>query len=198
MIKNITIYCASSPGIPTHYFEAAQAVTALLVNHGFGVRYGGGAVGLMGTVADTVLKLDGQITGIIPKFMIDVEWEHKGVKNMIHVNSMHERKALLIQDTSAVLALPGGSGTLEELYEVVSLKKLGFFPHPIILLNTNGYYDPLVEMAQKMADENFMRPEHLKIWSVANTPEAVIEAIEKHEPWGPEVINFAAVREGEN
>ncbi|WP_044117830.1 LOG family protein [Alkaliflexus imshenetskii] len=198
MIKNITIYCASSPGIPTHYFEAAQAVTALLVNHGFGVRYGGGAVGLMGTVADTVLKLDGQITGIIPKFMIDVEWEHKGVKNMIHVNSMHERKALLIQDTSAVLALPGGSGTLEELYEVVSLKKLGFFPHPIILLNTNGYYDPLVEMAQKMADENFMRPEHLKIWSVANTPESVIEAIEKHEPWGPEVINFAAVREGEN
>lgn len=198
MIKNITIYCASSPGVPLHYFEAAKAVTALLVNHGFGVRYGGGAVGLMGTVADTVLKLNGNITGIIPKFMIDVEWEHKGVKNMIHVTSMHERKALLIQDSSAVLALPGGSGTLEELYEVVSLKKLGFFPHPIILLNTNGYYDPLIEMAQKMADENFMRPEHLNIWSVANTPEEVIEAIDKHEPWGPEVINFAAVREGEN
>ncbi len=193
MEKNVTVYCASSPGIPLHYFEAAEKMTELLVSEGYGLLYGGGATGLMGCVADTALRMNGRIKGIIPHFMIEVEWEHKGVKDMVHVHTMHQRKALLITNTSAVVVLPGGTGTLEELYEVVSLKKLGQFPHPIVLFNTNGYFDPIIEMAQKMADENFMRPEHLAIWDVANTPEGVLAAIHNHIPWGPEVIEFAAM-----
>ncbi|GAO29910.1 TIGR00730 family Rossman fold protein [Geofilum rubicundum] len=193
MEKNVTVYCASSPGIPLHYFEAAEKLTEILVSEGYGLLYGGGATGLMGCVADTALKMDGRIKGIIPRFMIEVEWEHKGVKDMVHVDTMHQRKALLIANTSAVVVLPGGSGTLEELYEVVSLKKLGQFPHPIVLLNTKGYFNPLIEMAQKMAEENFMRPEHLGIWDVADTPEGVLAAIRNHVPWGPEVIDFAAI-----
>lgn len=124
-MQNITIYCASSPAVPQKYFDAAAAATRILVEAGYGILYGGGATGLMGCVADTVLACGGHIKGIIPRFMIDVEWEHKGVKDMVHVSTMHARKELLIKDTSAVLALPGGNGTLEELYEVLSLKKTG-------------------------------------------------------------------------
>jgi uncharacterized protein (TIGR00730 family) len=193
MNKQITIFCASSPGIPAKYFKATQQLTELLVNNNYDIIYGGGATGLMGTVADTTLKMGGHIKGIIPKFMIEVEWEHKGVKDMIHVEDMRHRKKLLIKNTNAVVALPGGTGTLEELYEVVSLKKLGFFPHPIILLNVDGYFDPIAEMASKMVAENFMQKKHLEIWRIVNTPIEVIEAIKNQKPWGPEVINFAAV-----
>ena len=193
MNKQVTIYCASSPKVPAIYFEAAEEITRLLVESGYGIRYGGGAKGLMGTVADTALKLGGSITGIIPRFMIDVEWEHKGVSKMIHVKTMHERKELLIRDTQAVIALPGGTGTLEELYEVMSWKKLGQFPHPIILLNTKGYYDPLLEMSKRMVQESFMRPEHEQLWTVVAEPAQVIPAILDAESWGPQVINFASV-----
>lgn len=196
-MQQITIYCASSPAIPQKYFEAAAAATRIAVEAGYGVLYGGGATGLMGCVADTVLECGGYIKGIIPRFMIEVEWEHKGVKDMVHVNTMHARKELLIKDTSAVLALPGGNGTLEELYEVLSLKKLGQFPHPIVLLNTDGYYDPLVAMAERMAEENFMRREHLDLWRVIEKPEDLLQALADQQPWGPESIGFAAVKNGE-
>lgn len=192
-MKQVTIYCASSPKVPDVYFNAAQELTRLLVASGYGIRYGGGAKGLMGIIADTVIELKGNITGIIPGFMIDVEWEHKGVREMIHVKTMHERKELLIKDTHAVIALPGGTGTLEELYEVMSLKKLGQFPHPIVLLNTNGYYNPLIQMTQKMVNEFFMRPEHGQMWKVVNEPHQVIPAMLESEPWGPGVIQFASV-----
>lgn len=192
MEKQVTIYCASSQNISSLYFDAAEELTLFLVEAGYTIRYGGGARGLMGTVADTVLKNGGKITGVIPRFMIDVEWEHKGVTEMIHVNSMHERKEILIRETTAVIALPGGTGTLEELFEVMSWKKLGLFPHPIVLLNTNGYYDPLIEMSKKMVDESFMRPEHEHIWKVVSHPFQVIPAILEAEPWGPQVIKFAS------
>lgn len=198
MEKWVTIYCASSPGIPQVYFDEAKKLASNLVKSGYGIIYGGGAVGLMGAIADSVLENGGRIKGIIPRFMIEVEWEHKGVQDMVHVDSMHQRKQLLIENTSAVIALPGGSGTLEELYEVVSLKKLGMFPHPIVLLNTNNYFDPLIEMAERMARENFMRKEHLSMWSAAQRPEEVVEIIENTDKWGPEVIKFAAVSESQN
>jgi len=193
MEKNITIFCASSPKIPHQYFEVTKKLTRLLIEKGYGIIYGGGASGLMGCVANTTLEINGRIKGIIPRFMIDVEWEHKGVNDMVHVDSMHKRKELLIKNTSGVIALPGGTGTLEELYEVVSLKKLGQFPHPIILLNINNYFNPIIKMAQKMADENFMRQKHLKLWDIANTPEDVLASIKNHKPWGPEVIEFASI-----
>lgn len=193
MDKQVTIYCASSPKVPKIYFDAAEALTQLLIVAGYGIRYGGGAKGLMGIIADTALKYGGHITGIIPEFMIDVEWEHKGVTEMIHVKTMHQRKELLIRETQAVIALPGGTGTLEELFEVMSWKKLGQFPHPIVLLNTNGYYDPLIEMSKRMVDESFMRPEHEDIWKIVTEPNQVIPAILNTQPWGPQVIKFASV-----
>lgn len=193
-MKNITIYCASSPAIPQKYFEATRQITQILVADGYGILYGGGATGLMGCVADAALESGGRIKGIIPRFMIDVEWEHKGVRDMVHVDTMHARKELLIKDTSGIVALPGGNGTLEELYEVLSLKKLGQFPHPIVLLNTDGYYDPLVAMAERMAAENFMRPEHLDLWRVIERPEDILQALAEQQPWGPESIDIAAVK----
>lgn len=193
MKKQVTIYCASSPGIPTKYFEAAEELTKLLVNSGYGIIYGGGATGLMGKVADTVLELKGDIKGVIPSFMLEVEWVHKGVKEMVQVESMHQRKALLIENTSAVIALPGGTGTLEELYEVVTLKKLGMFPYPIVVLNTDGYYNPIKEMAEKMGTENFMQMKHLDMWEIVESPHQVLKSIENQEPWGPGVIHFASV-----
>lgn len=193
MSKQVTIYCASSPKVPKVYFDAAAELTKLLVDAGYGIRYGGGAKGLMGIIADTALERGGEITGIIPRFMIDVEWEHKGVTEMIHVTTMHQRKELLIENTQAVIALPGGTGTLEELFEVMSWKKLGQFPHPIVLLNTNGYYDPLIEMSQRMVDESFMRPEHNHLWKVVTDASEVVPAILAADLWGPQVITFASV-----
>ncbi len=193
MSKQVTIYCASSPKVPQIYFDAAEELSRLLIESGYAIRYGGGAKGLMGIIADTALKYRGTITGVIPGFMIDVEWEHKGVTEMIHVKTMHQRKELLIENTDAVIALPGGTGTLEELFEVMSWKKLGRFPHPIVLLNTNNYYDSLIEMCNRMVKESFMRPQHESIWSVVSKPSEVIPAILGAKPWGPQVINFASV-----
>ena len=192
-MKKIAVFCASSPKVPKIYFDAAREVSASIVKAGYGIIYGGGAVGLMGAVADEALKHKGDITGIIPRFMVDVEWEHKHVEEMIHVETMHKRKELMVQGSAGILALPGGTGTLEELFEVMSLKKLGQYPHPIVVLNTNGYYDGLLQMTRKMVDENFMRPVHNEMWSIVNSPEEVIPAFKNAKPWGRDAIGFAGV-----
>ncbi len=192
-MRKIAVFCASSPKVPKIYFNAARAVSAALVKSGYGIIYGGGAIGLMGAVADEALKNKGVVTGIIPRFMVDVEWEHKDVEEMIHVETMHKRKELMVQGSAGILALPGGTGTLEELFEVMSLKKLGHYPHPIVVLNTNGYYDGLLQMTRKMVEENFMRPVHTEMWSIVDHPEEVIPAIENARPWDKDAIKFAAV-----
>lgn len=192
-MKKIAVFCASSPKVPEYYFDAARQVSAALVKAGYGIIYGGGAVGLMGAVADEALKHKGTITGIIPRFMVDVEWEHKDVEEMIHVETMHKRKELMVQGSAGILALPGGTGTLEELFEVMSLKKLGQYPHPIVVLNTNGYYDGLLQQTRKMVEENFMRPVHNEMWSIVEHPDEVVPAFEDAPPWDEDAIRFAAV-----
>ena len=191
--KQVTIFCASSNKIPEEYFKQAEEMTRILVEAGYGIRYGGGKIGLMGVVANTALKYNGKITGIIPRFMSEKEWEHKGVTDMIHVDTMHQRKELLLKDSCAVIVLPGGTGTLDELFDAVSLKKLGQYPHPIILLNTNNYYQPLIELSERMANEKFIRHTHLKLWTIISSPDEIIKAIEEDELWGPDVINIASV-----
>lgn len=192
-MKSIAVFCASSPQVPEIYFEAAREVSFALVEAGYGIIYGGGAIGLMGALADEALKHKGQITGIIPRFMVDVEWEHKDVEDMIHVETMHKRKELMVQRSSGILALPGGTGTLEELFEVMSLKKLGQYPHPIVVLNTGGFYDGLMELTRKMVDEKFMRPVHNEMWTVVERPEEVVPAIRNGKPWDSDAIRFAAL-----
>ncbi|HWQ81341.1 MAG TPA: TIGR00730 family Rossman fold protein [Ignavibacteria bacterium] len=190
----ICVFCASSAKIDKVYFDAAERLAAAFAKAGVEVVYGGGAAGLMGVLADTMLKHGGKIKGILPKFMVDVEWEHKGVSDMIMTDTMHERKARFLENVDALVALPGGCGTLEELLEAITLKRLGQFTKPIVILNTKGYYNPLLEMFEKAVKENFMKDIHLDMWKVVTEPEEVLDAIKNSKPWDKGAINFAAVR----
>lgn len=192
-MKRACIFCASSKQTEKIYRDAAAQLGEVLVSNDWGINYGGGAVGLMGAIADSMLARRGDVKGIIPRFMVEVEWEHKGVSNMVHVDTMAQRKALLIKDVDAVIAMPGSIGTLEELFEVLSNKKLGLFDKPVILLNTNGFFDPLIEMLNKMIDERFMRPQHGELWVVVENPENVFQAIEACKIWNNNPLNMAVL-----
>ena len=189
----ICIYCASSAKIDETYFEATERLAKILVNSGVQVIYGGGGHGLMGKLADTVLAHGGQIKGIMPQFMNEVEWAHKGVTDFEFTKTMHERKAKFLENIDALIALPGGPGTLEELLEAITLKRLGQFTKPIIILNTNGYYDPLILMLKRCVEEKFLRPIHAEMWTFVNQPEEVMSAINQSMEWDENAISFAAV-----
>jgi uncharacterized protein (TIGR00730 family) len=189
----ICVYCASSNKVDKAYFDATQKLAEDIAARGITLVYGGGSAGLMGCLADTVLKNNGQAIGILPRFMEKVEWGHKGLTQLTLVKDMHERKKLLIKDIDGVVALPGGCGTLEELMEVITLKRLGKFTKPIIILNTNGFYNHLKMLLDKMIKEHFMRAEHGEIYQFVNLPEEVIPAIENAPNWDSSAIKFAAV-----
>jgi uncharacterized protein (TIGR00730 family) len=189
----ICVYCASSAKIDEIYFEATERLAKILVNSGVQVIYGGGGHGLMGKLADTVLAQGGQIKGIMPQFMNEVEWAHKKVTDFEFTNTMHERKAKFLENIDALIALPGGTGTLEELLEAITLKRLGQFTKPIIILNTNGYYDPLIQMLERCVEEKFLRPIHAEMWTFVHQPEEVMSAINQSMEWDENAITFAAV-----
>jgi len=189
----VCVYCASSSKVDTKYFEATKVLAKELADQGITIVYGGGSYGLMGCLADTALENGGKVIGILPRFMEKVEWGHKNLTELILVKDMHERKKLLIQDVDAVVALPGGCGTLEELFEVITLKRLGKFTKPIVILNTDNFYYHLRMLLEKMIDERFMRKEHGEIWQFVDNPEEVIPAIENAPHWDADAINFAAV-----
>ena len=189
----ICVYCASSAKIDEIYFEATERLAKILVNSKVQVIYGGGGHGLMGKLADTVLAQGGQIKGIMPQFMNEVEWAHKKVTDFEFTNTMHERKAKFLENIDALIALPGGPGTLEELLEAITLKRLGQFTKPIIILNTNGYYDPLIQMLERCVEEKFLRPIHADMWTFVNQPEEVMSAINQSMEWDENAISFAAV-----
>jgi uncharacterized protein (TIGR00730 family) len=192
-IKKITVYCASSAKVDQKYFESTKRIAEILVEQGITTVYGGGAVGLMGQLADTVIANGGQIIGVMPKFMHQVEWQHNGISDLILVEDMHERKKRFMIDADALIALPGGCGTLEELLEAITLKRLGVYVNPIIILNQDGYYDPLIEMLDKCVDQQFMRSEHRDIWTVITKPSQLIEAVQNAPTWSHSAIDFAAV-----
>jgi uncharacterized protein (TIGR00730 family) len=189
----ICVYCASSAKIDEIYFEATERLAKILVNSGVQVIYGGGGHGLMGKLADTVLAQGGQIKGIMPQFMNEVEWAHKKVTDFEFTNTMHERKAKFLENIDALIALPGGTGTLEELLEAITLKRLGQFTKPIIILNTNGFYDPLKLMLERCIEEKFLRPIHAEMWTFVHQPEEVMPAINQSMEWDENAITFAAV-----
>jgi hypothetical protein len=189
----ICIYCASSSKIDEVYFEATERLAKILVHSNVQVVYGGGGQGLMGKLADTVLAEGGKIKGIMPQFMNEVEWAHKKVTDFEFTHTMHERKAKFLENIDALIALPGGTGTLEELLEAITLKRLGQFTKPIIILNTNGYYDPLKMMLERCVSENFLRPIHAEMWAFVQQPEEVITAINQSMQWDKNAISFAAI-----
>ncbi|SRR5690606_21213539 len=192
-IEQVTIYCASSDKIDSVYYQGAHAIAEILVNNNISILFGGGAKGLMGQLADTATSKGGKIVGIMPFFMKEVEWQHNGLSKLILVNDMHERKKKLLEASDAVIALPGGSGTLEELLEVITLKKLGVFVNPIIIFNQNNFFKPLIEMFEKCINENFMSARHREIWSVIDKPDELLQAIHNAPHWDESAIGFAAV-----
>lgn len=191
MQKKVAIFCASSHHIDEIYMQHAKKLATLLVENQYHILYGGGGKGLMGTVANEVLNNNGSITGIIPHFMVELEWQHSGVNDMVLVDNMAERKKLLTTDIEGVIVLPGGIGTFEETMEVLSMKKLGAFFAPVIFLNTKNYYDPLLKMLQNASNEKFMRDIHLKLWDIANKPEDVLGYLKQGGSWPKNSIEFA-------
>ena len=193
-ISRICVYCASSAQIDEAYFAATETFAHALVDTGITVVFGGGATGLMGKLADTVLYRKGRIIGIMPHFMREVEWAHKQVEEFQFTEDMHERKKRFLIDVDAVVALPGGCGTMEELFEVITLKRLGLFTKPIIILNTNGYYDLVKAFLEKMVQEHFMGEAHAAMYTFVDEPEEILPAIQNAPDWGSDAIRFAALR----
>lgn len=192
-IRSVCVYCASSTKIDQIYFDTAARLGSLLAERGIRLITGGGKFGLMAALSDAVLTKGGKAMGIIPGFMIEQDWLHTGLSSIMKVNSMHERKEAMANASDAIIAMPGGCGTLEELLEIITWKQLGLYLKPIVILNTNQFFDPLLEMLQKAIDENFMRPQHQEIWKVAETPEQAIEYIFNMPAWDQSVRKFAAI-----
>jgi uncharacterized protein (TIGR00730 family) len=179
----VCVYCASSGRIHPDYFNATAKLAQELVAHDFTVVFGGGSSGLMGQLADSVLNAGGKIKGIMPQFMNEVEWGHKGVSDFTYTETMHERKAKFLEGTDALIALPGGPGTFEELFEAITLKKLAQFTKPIVLLNTRNYFKPFTDLMQHAVNEKFMTDDLNELFTVVNEPEAVITAIQNAHIW---------------
>ena len=192
-ITSVCVYCASSTKIDSTYFEAARELGTLLGQRHIRLINGAGGIGLMSATADAVLAAGGEVTGVIPHFMVEQGWQHKGLTEMIEVENMHQRKQKMADLSDAVIALPGGCGTLEELLEIITWKQLGLYLNPIVILNTNGFFDPLLAMLQRAMDENFMRQQHGTIWHVASTPQEAVELIHTIPVWDSSIRKFAAI-----
>jgi uncharacterized protein (TIGR00730 family) len=189
--RRVSVFCASSAKVNSSYLEAAVRLGRVLCNEGIAANYGGGAVGLMGALADSMIGAGGSIRGIIPEFMVEQGWNHTGLDDMLVVSDMHERKKKLADNIDAFIALPGGVGTLEELLEMITLKQLGQVLEPIIIINTNRFFDPFLEMLDRMVEEQFMRKIHTDIWTVVDSPEQVPEAIRNAPEWDGSAIKYA-------
>ena len=192
-INRICVFCASSRQVDKVYLEAAYRLGAMLARESITVAYGGGGVGLMGELANGALAERGTVIGVIPEFMYELEWGHEGITELKIVKDMHERKKLVMQDSDAIIALPGGCGTFEELFEALTMKRLSFYLNPIILVNVNGFYDPLIKQLRRCVDEKFMDERHLEMWSVVDRVDEVLNAIDKAPKWSIEARNFAGI-----
>lgn len=189
----ITVYSASSGQVPAPYVEAAHTLGHLLAEGGHTLVNGAGRTGLMGACTDACLAAGGRAVGVIPQFMVDEGWQHRGMTELVVTPDMHRRKELMAEMSDACIALAGGVGTLEELLEVITWKQLGLYLKPIILLNTDGYYDALLAQLQRAVDERFMRPQHAACWKVADTPQQAVELALTTPPWDTSVRKFAAL-----
>lgn len=159
-MKKVCVFTGAASGINTLYKDAAYQMGQMLASRGFGLVYGGGKVGLMGAVADGMLAANGKVTGIIPKFLDNVEIGHKGVTDLHIIDTMHERKAMMYDAADAFIILPGGLGTLDETMEIITWRQLGLHQKPIIIVNLNGYWDTMLAMFQNIIDQGFMHHGH--------------------------------------
>ncbi|GMU80370.1 MAG: cytokinin riboside 5'-monophosphate phosphoribohydrolase [Planctomycetota bacterium] len=188
VIRNVCVFCGSSPGRGEPYAEAARALGRRLVEENLGLVYGGGSVGLMGIVADTVLSLGGRAIGVIPHSLKVREVGHAGLTEQHVVDTMHERKTAMADRADAFIAMPGGYGTFEEFLEIVTWLQLGIHAKPCGLLNVRGYYDKLLDFLDHAVGEGFLRPENRRLIVTAETPDALLAALRSTqippiEPW---------------
>lgn len=181
-MERICVFCGASPGARVEYAQATTELARLLAADGIGVVYGGGGVGLMGVLADAVLAEGGEIIGVIPRALVDREIAHRDVSDMRVVGSMHERKALMAELADAFIALPGGIGTLEELFEVYTWAQLGLHRKPCALLSVEGYYDGIAGFLAQAVEERFLRQETRDLLMVEREPAALIERLKSFEP----------------
>ncbi|GIW82798.1 MAG: cytokinin riboside 5'-monophosphate phosphoribohydrolase [Gemmatales bacterium] len=177
-MRRLCVFCGSKTGNQI-YASAALHFARLMYEHGWGLVFGGGHVGLMGVIADAMLDLGGEVIGVIPQALVERELAHERVKQMHIVAGMHERKALMAELSDGFVALPGGYGTLEELFEIVSWAQLGLHQKPIGLLNVAGFFDPLLEMLQRMVDTGFLKEKHRRLLLDANESHELLVLLEK-------------------
>lgn len=181
--KTIVVYGASSADAEKVFVDAAYELGGLIAKAGKRLVSGAGSTGLMAAVENGALDAGGVSIGIIPQFMVDNGWLHEGLTETIVTPTMHERKNRMSQMADAVIALPGGTGTFEELFEIITWKMLGLFVKPIVILNTDNYYDPLLLMLERTSDRHFMNPVFRRLWSVAQTPDEAIRLVDTLTDW---------------
>ena len=189
--KTVCVYCASSSACHEDYHQAARRPGEVLAESGFAIIYGGGGSGSMGTMADGAISRGGRVVGVLPEFMRELEWGHHGLSELRLVEDLRVRKHMMLTGSHAVVALPGGSGTLEELLEAITLKRLGFYLNPIVMVNTRGFFDPLVRLLDGAVAEGFMDERHRLMWQVVNRPEDVSAAFEVAAAWTEDARGFA-------
>ena len=192
-MTTVTVYASSSAALKPVYYEAARTTGEVLAEAGMAVVYGAGGRGLMGSVADGALSRNGEVYGVVPQFLQDLELTHRGLTRLHVVPDMHTRKRMMLQDSHAVVTLPGGCGTYEELFEAFTMKRLGQWTGPIVLVNTAGFYDRLIHFLEHSVEERFMGSAHLKMWSVVDHPSQLIEALEGAPAWSSDALHFANV-----
>jgi hypothetical protein len=189
----ICVFASSSSRIDNGYATAATSLGILLAQAKMDVVYGGGGIGLMGKLADAVIENGGRITGVIPSFMKDEGWDHSAVSKMIVTSDMGERKKQMFAMADAIVALPGGVGTLEELTEALTLKQLGLYKGPIIILNTLNFYKSFIDFLDHMISGHFLRYEHKGMWEIANTTEEVMAFLMKKDGWHQDPRSIAKI-----
>ncbi len=181
-MKRVLVFCGSSPGARPEYAEAAASLGRLLAERRLELVYGGASVGLMGAIADATLAAGGAAIGVIPNRLVEAEVAHAGLTKLHIVETMHERKALMSELSDAVIALPGGTGTLDELFELFTWSQLGLHRMPLGVLNIAGYWDPLLAFLEHAVDERFLRAEHLETLIVSQDAGALLDALAEHRP----------------
>jgi len=194
MIQSVCVYCASSNRSPDVYLEAAAQVGRTLAENGITIVYGGSSLGSMGRLAEAALAAGGKVIGVLPRFMDELEWGHRSLTELRLVEDMHERKRVMLELADAAIALPGGCGTLEELFEAITWKRLGLFFGPVVLVNVNRFFDPCIDLLQRCVDEKFMDEKHREMWSIASGPEDVLTTLHSCAEWSRDARKFAALR----
>jgi len=184
-VKRLAVYCGSASPADPRYIDATRAVGAALAERGIGVVYGGGRLGLMGAVADGALEAGGKVIGVIPKALVNLEVAHRGLTELHVVDTMHERKQAFTDLSDGFLTLPGGTGTMDELWEALSWAQLGYHSKPVGLLNVAGYYDGIVAYWRMMQDVGFLRPQHRDLLITGDVLETLLADMAAHQPATP-------------